>query len=109
MAYEDEMMTVDTIMLPNEDGTEEEYAILDEFKFEENMYMIVAPVDGDMIDDSTTELFRFREEGEDIILDAIEDEAEFKRVADYYASLPEEDGDCECGEGCGCGCGCHCE
>ena len=90
MAYENEMMEVETIMLPGEDGKEHEYAILDDFELDGNQYMVISVIEGDEIAEDM-ELLRYREDGDDLILDIIEDEEEFQRAAQYYDSLPVED------------------
>ena len=66
MANENDKLNfdVDTIFVPMEDGTEQEYAILDEFDLEGKNYMI---------------------------LSAIEDDEEFERGSAYYESLMEEE------------------
>jgi hypothetical protein len=111
MAHEDEMITVDTFTITMEDGTDQEYAIMDEFDFDEKHYLVVSPVSGDEIEEDIF-LYRCRMDGEDMIVDYIEDEAEYEQAAAAYDALceeaAEEDGDC----GCGCGCsdgGCDCE
>ena len=83
----EEMLELETILLPNEDGTETEYAILDTFDFEDKLYMVICQVEGDTIDDSETELLRYTVEGEEMILDSIEDDDEFNRAVAYYATL----------------------
>lgn len=83
----EEMMELETILLPDEDGNEQEYAILDTFNFEERQYMVICEVEGDTIDDENAELLRYRVENEEIILDSIEDEDEFNRAVAYYATM----------------------
>lgn len=83
----EELMELETILLPNEDGTEQEYAILDTFNFEEHQYMVICEVDGDTVDDENAELLRYRVENEEIILDSIEDDDEFNRAVAFYATM----------------------
>lgn len=83
----EELMELETILLPNEDGTEQEYAILDTFNFEERQYMVICEVDGDTVDDENAELLRYRVENEEIILDSIEDDDEFNRAVAFYATM----------------------
>lgn len=83
----EELMELETILLPNEDGTEQEYGILDTFSFEDHQYMVICEVEGDTIDDENAELLRYRVENEEIILDSIEDDDEFNRAVAYYATL----------------------
>jgi uncharacterized protein YrzB (UPF0473 family) len=89
MAFE-EMIEVETVMLPGEDGKEHEYAILDDFQLDGKNYMVIAVIEGDEIAEEM-ELLRYREEGDDMIFDIIEDEEELQRAAEFYDSLPIED------------------
>lgn len=90
MAFENEMIEVETVMLPGEDGKEHEYAILDDFELDGKKYMVISVIEGDEIAEDM-ELLRYREEGDDMIFDIIEDEEEFERAAKFYDSLPIED------------------
>lgn len=83
----EETMELETILLPDEDGNEQEYAILDTFNFEERQYMVICEVEGDTIDDENAELLRYRVENEEIFLDSIEDDEEFNRAVAYYAAM----------------------
>ena len=84
----EELMELETLLLPDENGVEEEYAILDTFNFEERQYMVICLVEGDTIDDENAELLRYTvaEDG-GFVLDSIEDEDEFNRAVAYYAAL----------------------
>lgn len=83
----EETMELETILLPDEDGNEQEYAILDTFNFEERQYMVICEVEGDTIDDENAELLRYRVENEEIFLDSIEDDDEFNRAVAFYATM----------------------
>lgn len=83
----EELMELETILLPNEDGTEQEYGILDTFNFEDRQYMVICEVEGDTVDDENAELLRYRVENEEIILDSIEDDDEFNRAVAFYATM----------------------
>lgn len=111
MEHEEEMLEFSVITLPMDDGTEQEFAIMDEFEFNGSMYMVVSAVNGDEIEDDMF-LYRFREDGDDLIVDYIDDEEEYAAAVAAYEELCEleddEDG-CECGCGCGDDCGCDCE
>lgn len=85
----EELMELETILLPNEDGTEQEYGILDTFSFEDRQYMVICEVEGDTVDDENAELLRYRVENEEIILDSIEDDDEFNRAVAFYATMDE--------------------
>lgn len=83
----EETMELETILLPDEDGNEQEYAILDTFNFEERQYMVICQVEGDTIDDDNAELLRYHVEDGEIYLDSIEDDDEFNRAVAYYATM----------------------
>ncbi|MBR5474927.1 MAG: molecular chaperone TorD family protein [Lachnospiraceae bacterium] len=109
LAEGEESIWVTTILLPNEDGGEDECAILNEFEFEGVSYMVVADiVEGDIIDESSSEILRYTEDGEELIVDTIDDEDEYQRVDEFYRALLAEEDEDECGEGCDCGSGCKC-
>ena len=86
-----EYMDLDTIQIPLEDGTEVDCAILEEFEYNDVKYMILAPIDeeANIVDDYFA--YRYTEDGEDIILDYIEDEAELALVDEIWAQLQEAD------------------
>ncbi len=81
-----ELYEVETIILTEEDGTEIEYAVLDKFAFEGKNYTILAEVEGEEV--GTEEyLYAYEEDGEDMLISSIEDDAEYERVSKYYDSL----------------------
>lgn len=95
MAHEEEMMEFETFTLTMEDDTEQDFAIIDEFEFEDKMYMIASPINGDLVEEEMV-MFRFREDGEAIIVEYIDDDEEHDRAADAYAAMCEEKMDCDC-------------
>ena len=92
MANEElEMFDVETVSIPLEDGTDLECAILDEFEVEGINYMVLAPIEEDDMIGEETYLYRFHEEGEDVILDYIDDEEELNRISDIYDQMCAEE------------------
>ena len=89
MADEFDYVDVETITIPLADGSDLECAIMDEFEFEGQGYMVLSPIEGEEIGDDLY-LYRCTEDGDDVTLDYIEDEAELERVAAYYDHLMEE-------------------
>lgn len=87
---EEEFFDVDTLLVTEDDGTETEYAVLDKFSFEDKKYTVLAVITGDSIGDEDL-LFAYEEEGEDMIISNIEDDAEFERVSAYYDQLNSEE------------------
>lgn len=79
---EEKFIDVETLMLPTADG-EIECAILDYFAFEGKKYAIVSPVIDDAISD-TVEIFRYKENGEDITFNIVEDKKLFNKIAEAY-------------------------
>lgn len=79
---EEQYLDLETILLPTADG-EVECAILDYFAFEGKKYAIVSPVVDDAISD-TVEIFRYKESGENVTFDIVEDKKLFNRIAEAY-------------------------
>lgn len=72
----------ETVMLRTTDG-EQECAILDYFAFEGKKYAIVSPIENDTIGESV-EIFRYKENGDDITFDIVSDKKQFNRIAEAY-------------------------
>lgn len=78
----EQYLDMETILLPTVEG-EVECAILDYFTFENKKYAIVSPVEDDTISD-TVEIFRYKENGENVTFDIVEDKKLFNRIAEAY-------------------------
>ncbi|HOD17405.1 MAG TPA: DUF1292 domain-containing protein [Candidatus Cloacimonadota bacterium] len=76
---EDEEPEIDTITLELEDGSKQEFLILDTVEFNEKYYIALAPVDSDEYF-----IYGFRDAGEHTEFFSIEDEQEFDSVADIF-------------------------
>lgn len=79
---EEQYLDLETVMLPTADG-EVECAILDYFAFEGKKYAIVSPVVDDAVS-NTVEIFRYKENGENISFDIVNDKKLFNRIAEAY-------------------------
>lgn len=79
---EEQFLDLETIMLPTVDG-EMECAILDYFAFEGKKYAIVSPVVDDAVSD-TVEIFRYKENGENVSFDIVSEKKLFNRIAEAY-------------------------
>ncbi len=91
MEKDDMYFEIDTIMIPLEDGSEMECAIMDEFEAEGRNYVVLSPVEeGDVIGDDEY-LYRYEEDGDDMILSYIEDDDELERISDLYAEMCESE------------------
>lgn len=80
---EEEYQDYETLILEAEDGSEQEYAIIDRFEAEGRNYIILAAIEDDAVSEETF-LFRCTETEDSVDLEEIEDDAEFDRISDYY-------------------------
>ena len=71
-------------------GKEMEWAIVEEFPFEDKTYIICQEVLGDTLSDEGLYLFEGISEGEEITVKNIESEEEYNRVVDAYCKFCEE-------------------
>ncbi|MDO7908118.1 DUF1292 domain-containing protein [Paenibacillus sp. JX-17] len=81
------------IYIPDDEGNEEEFEVIMKFEVDgsDSKYMMVAPVDGDD-DESEVYAFRYEEDGDDIKLYVIEDDAEWDIVEETFNTfLVDED------------------
>lgn len=78
----EQYLDLETLMLPTADG-EIECAILDYYDFEGKRYAIVSPVEDDAVTD-TVEIFRYKENGENITFNLVDDKKLFNRIAESY-------------------------
>lgn len=78
----EQYLDLETLMLPTADG-EIECAILDYYDFEGKRYAIVSPVEDDAVTD-TVEIFRYKENGENITFNIVDDKKLFNRIAESY-------------------------
>ncbi len=91
MNEEYESVELDVVTLTDEDGKEEDYAVVLVFPVNDITYAALCPiVEGDIIDDENITFFRYAEEGDEVSLDDLgEEEAEL--VAREYEMLCAED------------------
>ena len=89
----EEMDEFDTVTLEMEDGSEVEFAILDEFDMDTEKFVLLSEIEGDSISsDPERMLFmkaisdEFCEEDE-VILNVIEDPEQYNAVVEFYAEL----------------------
>lgn len=72
-------------------GTDREWAIIDEFDFEDKHYLICGEVKGDEITEDGLYLFEGKSEGEELEVKNIESEEEYNRIAEAYCQYCEEE------------------
>lgn len=79
------------IYIPDEDGNEEEFEVIMKFEVEgsDAKYMMVVPFGGEDSDVEDVYAFRYEEDGEDLKLYTIEDEAEWEIVEETFNTLME--------------------
>jgi hypothetical protein len=75
----DEDCNCDTITLELEDGTSQEFIILDTVEYKKKHYVAMAPVEGEEYF-----IYGYREEGENVEFYSLEDEKEFDGVAKLF-------------------------
>lgn len=91
MAFEDDLtIEIDTIEMTMDDGTNQEFAILDDFEFEGKTYMVVSKIVDNQIEEDFY-IYGYKEDGDDLIIDYIEDDDEYNRIGDAYEQLCEAD------------------
>lgn len=78
-----------TFHIKAKDGYEVEMAVVDEFDFEEQHYVVGAVVQDDTILDDERYIYLSVEDGEDFNVEKIETEEEYARVAEAYLKMEE--------------------
>lgn len=86
---ENEFQEYVTFFVTAKDGSEVELAVVDEFDFEDQHYVVAALVEGDTINDEARYIYLGIVEGDDFTVQKIEDEAEYDRIAQAYLQLED--------------------
>ena len=73
----------DTVMIRLSNGRDQEFAIMDEFDFEENHYIVVSAVINEEIQEGLY-IYRAVESDGELEISRIENAGEFERVSAYY-------------------------
>lgn len=89
MAKEEEKQLIETI---DEEGNVINFELFDIVEFEEKEYALLLPAE-DKSDDDEVVLMRLTKDGEDYLFEAIDDDEEFERVAEFIENLDVEDED----------------
>ncbi len=76
----------DTVMITVSNGKEMEFAIIEEFDFEKQHYIVVSPVEGNEVKEGLY-IYRANVQGEELEVFRIEDVEEFEKVSVYYEAL----------------------
>lgn len=84
---EEENFVIETI---DEEGKVVKFELFDIVEFESKEYALLFPAENPKDDDEVV-LMRLQQDGEDYLFEAIEDDEEFDRVAEFIESLDVED------------------
>ena len=79
----EEYTTYETVLIPISSGEEQEFAIMEEFDFEDQHYIVVSPVIEEEIQEGFY-LYRASESEDGLEISQIEDEEEFAKVSAYF-------------------------
>ena len=79
-----------TFHVTAKDGTEVEMAVVDEFDFEKDHYVVGAIVENDTINDDGSYIYRSIMNGDDFTVEKIKREFDYKRIAEMYLQMLEE-------------------
>lgn len=82
----DDFQVYDTVMIPVSNGAEKEFAIIEEFDFEEKHYIVVSPVEDNQVQEGLY-IYRAVVSGEELEVSRIEDAEEFEKVSAYYEKM----------------------
>ena len=86
-----EQVELDVVTLTDEDGQDHDFAIDLVFELNNVTYVALCPVlEGDIVDGEEVIFYRYAEEGDEVILDDLDDE-EAELVAAEYETLCSED------------------
>ena len=79
------------VFIPDDEGNEEKFEVIYEFETDDKRYILVTPADADD-DDEEAEVyaFRFEEDGQDMRLFPIEEDAEWDMIEEVFNTLDYE-------------------
>jgi len=72
------------------DGSDVEMAVMDEFDFEGDHYVVGAVIKDDTIDDEGRYIYKSIIKGDTFTVEKIKREFDYKRIAEAYMSMDEE-------------------
>lgn len=72
------------------DGSDVEMAVVDEFDFEDDHYVVGAVIKDDTIDDEGRYIYKSIIKGDTFTVEKIKREFDYKRIAEAYMSMDEE-------------------
>lgn len=89
----EEMDEFDTVTLEMEDGSEVEFAILDEFDMDTEKFVLLSEIEGDSISSDPERMLFMKAiadescEEDEVILNVIEDPEQYNAVVEFYAEV----------------------
>lgn len=75
----------------DENGNIITFELFDIVEVEEKEYALLLPTDSEAGEDDEIVLMRLTKDGEDYLFETIDDDEEFKKVAEYVENLADED------------------
>ena len=89
MEMENEFQEYVTFNVTTKDGFEVELAVVDEFDFEDQHYVVGALVEDDTINDEARYIYLSIIEGDDFTVKKIEKEFDYNRIANAYLHMED--------------------
>ena len=93
MENTEKMEEFETVVLEMDDGSEVEFAILDEFEMQDDKYVLLGEIEGDSVTDDPEHMLFMKVENdpecseEEIVLTVLDDDAAYDAVVDFYTEL----------------------
>lgn len=78
-----------TFHVTAKDGSDVEMAVVDEFEYDHKQYVVGAVVEGDTILEDGLYIYRSIITGDDFIVEKIEKESDYKKIAEAYMEMDE--------------------
>lgn len=89
MEMENEFQEYVTFYVTTKDGSEVELAVVDEFDFEDQHYVVGALVEDDTINDEARYIYLSIIDGDDFTVKKIEKEFDYNRIANAYLHMED--------------------
>lgn len=86
---ENEFQEYVTFYVTTKDGSEVELAVVDEFDFEDQHYVVGALVEDDTINDEARYIYLSIIDGDDFTVKKIEKEFDYNRIANAYLHMED--------------------
>ena len=93
MENTEKMEEFETVVLEMDDGSEVEFAILDEVEMQDVKYVLLGEIEGDSVTDDPEHMLFMKVENdpecseEEIVLTVIDDDDAYDAVVDFYTEL----------------------